>query len=227
MANTFFRRAVKSAFDEFLAREAAALLDHLPAAEELIMTFEHEQTPLPRGAGAEIPQSAVGPDGGLLYTEQNFNAIVAANAEMRGLLNGNADEIAALKRVISAQADAIATRDCDIANVRQSYSEMRDKMQNERSAKHALRANLEHKSAMVHNLQAQLERAKGYLDRVFDEEEQSQATYLASEGQPVPVRGARGPRLSEAPFDMPQARDGESMAYAMATITTADARRAY
>lgn len=180
--------------------------------------FQASGDALPRGAGAEIPQSEIGEgNGSLKYTEQNFNALVAANTALQSELAG----AQALLSTVTAERDrAIETaeRTLRVAETGQKslqaaqaeIKELREALDNERTELTYFRDH-----AVV--LEKQLERIKGYTDRVLDEE--------ARIGEPVKVAAPAapiGPDLGSIAPAQRRARAGrDAMDWSIGELRTA------
>lgn len=145
-----------------------AVLRHIEAAMRV-------ETPLPRGAGADAPQSEI-PAGAmpLMYTEQNFNELAAANTALQSELAGAA-----------ALIDEKQSRINDLQKMLDQAQEMADKIAGDAAAaqlkmdrviadlKKQLvveEANHGHTKRLLEAANQRVARASGYIDRVLDDE---------------------------------------------------------
>lgn len=179
----------------------------LPVGEEV--------RPLPRGAGAEAPQSEPKPgDIPLMYTEQNFNQLVAANTALMS-------EIAGRDELLKEKDELIFTLRERIDDFRRENEKL-EKSWNEatklvKAGDTALENQHERNAHLRECLVAErlrTERAKGYIDRFLDEEQRLDPAVPA----PVqPVQPApKGPDLGSIqdphpPFARNQAGDREAI----------------
>jgi hypothetical protein len=151
-----------------------------------------EATPLPRGEGADAPQSELS-DGamGLTYTEQNFNELAAANTAMQteisSLNQRIADKdarIADLQMHEKRYDDALGKEEARSNGLAADYKSLKNQLDEERTAHSYTRA-------LLATEQRRTERAKGYIDRVLDGESDYGPK---TEAVPIPASPI-GPRL--------------------------------
>jgi len=161
---------------------------------------ELHSTPLPRGEGADAPQSDLADGkGALYYTEQNFNELVAANTAMTSELAARDAVIAEKDQIIADLRDRNADYKRENERHEQAFDrglkevgETRKKLSDEMEAHAYTRSLLEAANRRV-------ERASGYIDRVLDDE--SRLDDAPKETRPLPkdpigpdLRGIYDPR---------------------------------
>lgn len=131
-----------------------------------------EKRPLPRGAGADAPQSEHQEgDIGLMYTEQNFNELAAANAVMQTEISGFAEKEAMWRDRIDEMSKSV---DDLRFSVKSAQSLIKDQQQAIDAGKRDLveaEADRDYQRDLAISLQRKLDRALGYLDSVLDKEE--------------------------------------------------------
>jgi hypothetical protein len=151
------------------------------------------ETPLPRGAGADAPQSEIQEGHGTLdYTEQNFNALVAANSAMEAeisnlnrLLGAKEEELQGVKELMRSAVDNADAWRRQVEAHQRDVREMREGLENERVETQYFRDH-----AQV--LERKLERMKGYTDRVLEQD----ASIQPVEKVPAPPRPV-GPAIED------------------------------
>jgi hypothetical protein len=151
-------------------------------------------TPLERGEGADAPQSELS-EGGmpLLYTEQNFNELVAANSALISELAGRDAALALREEYIVDLRDRLKDTQARLEKAEAAY----DKASKEiKAANVALEDHAERNAWLrecIATADKRTERAKGYIDRVLDDE--VRLSPQVSETRPAP-RDPIGPDLS-------------------------------
>jgi len=188
------------------------------------------ETPLPRGEGADAPQSTLANgDMALMYTEQNFNSLVAANTametELSSLMRRLADKdetMASLRNTIDFMAKASEKHEETVFELKRNHDKIVKGLEEERG-EHA------YTKQLLAGEQRRTERAKGYLDRVLDE----QGAYAAPQTETVTIPPAPvGPRLGDI-YDPPRPtrHDSDSPTFARGYVGEArhshERRRAY
>lgn len=152
-----------------------------------------QDTPLPRGAGADVPQSDIQPGHGSLdYTEQNFNALVAANSAMEAELNTIRDVIASATRELEQGKEAMRAAGANADAWRRQCEAQGSAAREYREAVENERVELQYFRDHAQVLERKLERMKGYVDRVI-EQDLSCGEPRSVEAPPRPV----GPALDD------------------------------
>lgn len=176
------------------------------AAEQLVGVTDKS---LPRGAGAEAPQSEPKPGSmPLYYTEQTFNELVAANTALMSEVAGRDALLTEKDELIFSLRERIDDFRQENERLENSWNEVNKHVK----AADAAMQDLHERNGFLHEQLAverqRTERAKGYIDRFLDEEERD-AEPASLTPQPVPP-APRGPDLNairdpEPPFKTDQA----------------------
>lgn len=173
------------------------------------------EVPLPRGAGADAPQSETKPgDIPLMYTEQNFNQLVAANTALMSEIAGRDELLKEKDELIFTLRERI---DDFQANTRRLEKELSDSKKSDAANMEVLAEKakrIEYLGDLLVAQKLRTERAKGYIDRFLDEEQRLDPAVPAPV-QPVQP-AAKGPDLGSIqdphpPFARNQAGDREAM----------------
>jgi hypothetical protein len=124
-----------------------------------------QPTPLPRGEGADAPQSPHG-DGKmpLEYTEQNFNMLVAANTAMQS-------EIAGKDAIIADVRERLDDMRRELKNAERAYSTIVSELGEAKSQRQAGDEERMYERRRADALARRLDRALGYIDRVNDSDQ--------------------------------------------------------
>lgn len=183
-----------------VSEASRALLDHYDAALRV-------ETLLPRGEGADAPQSELA-DGemALMYTEQNFNSLAAANTAMQTEISSLLERANEKDQVIQDLRDRID--ELRVTN-RDYLTQVKDLQAHDKDMKSRLddaAADVDYHRDNAASLQRKLDRSLGYLDRVIDDQEGSREPEKRTVAPP-PI----GPDLGAIPEARRRSRNGIDM----------------